>query len=577
MYARDYGAIAEKFRFDEDEMSSLLDKERENEKKQIQQHSFLDRFTVGVSLFSLAILTAIVVVAVKYPVEIRSILAKHSKSHSRSSYVNEEVTVTSKPFSLFRDGYAVPTYFSQADDAIINYQFLRGFAAIVEPSATMLLEVFDRVSSYEYSFNVCYISSCQSGALLTDGSATGVKFECKPHDVLNISVTAYNEGVHLESYYGLAICMYIRREISSLTPDDLASHVKMMFELYSTESKDGKDSYGDNFEASSYLVNAHHFNTAWQDADHINDGLGFFPQHVKLSNMFETAVQSVDPSFALPYWDFTIEVQAGKTIFDSVMFTENTFGTLAKPTSESMGFSYAHDNILDGKIFDGHWEMLEAETKDQSSMGNSYNVMRGAWNLNPSPYVSRFATTAVSLPTCTDFYSFLRTHNNDLMSWLKDAASPLYDQVNSAIGGTFGCDLLEPLYDSGLISSEEKLMTTCAEWGSVMKHLYRNNYIIPEKQCGVYSYNQTGIDCGFQCTKDAEATILGLESTLKSFLDTDNYTSSQWREWVEFICDGDAYLILPGDLMDTGAPSDPAYWPVHPTLERLYHGKHFYF
>ena len=30
--------------------------------------------------------------------------------------------------------------------------------------------------------------------------------------------------------------------------------------------------------------------------DHIHEGLGFLPQHIKLTNMFEVAIQAVDPS-----------------------------------------------------------------------------------------------------------------------------------------------------------------------------------------------------------------------------------------------------------------------------------------
>jgi MFS family permease len=60
------------------------------------------------------------------------------------------------------------------------------------------------------------------------------------------------------------------------------------------------------------------FNAAWQDADHIHEGLGFLPQHIKLSNLFELSLQAVNPSLSLPYWEFTEEVAANKTVYESV-------------------------------------------------------------------------------------------------------------------------------------------------------------------------------------------------------------------------------------------------------------------
>lgn len=40
--------------------------------------------------------------------------------------------------------------------------------------------------------------------------------------------------------------------------------------------------------------------------DHLHDGTGFATSHMALTLMFERAVQAVDPSIAVPYWDFTI-------------------------------------------------------------------------------------------------------------------------------------------------------------------------------------------------------------------------------------------------------------------------------
>ena len=56
------------------------------------------------------------------------------------------------------------------------------------------------------------------------------------------------------------------------------------------------------------LALAGHLNPAGgKVCDHFHEGAGFVTSHVAISLMFEQSLQAIDPSIALPYWDFTIE------------------------------------------------------------------------------------------------------------------------------------------------------------------------------------------------------------------------------------------------------------------------------
>ena len=66
-------------------------------------------------------------------------------------------------------------------------------------------------------------------------------------------------------------------------------------------------------------------------------GNGFLPQHLKMTNIFEESMQSVDKSVSLPYWDSTIEMAQGLSVFDSPVFTADTFGSLPSPKDEYWG------------------------------------------------------------------------------------------------------------------------------------------------------------------------------------------------------------------------------------------------
>lgn len=37
----------------------------------------------------------------------------------------------------------------------------------------------------------------------------------------------------------------------------------------------------------------------------MHDGMGFVTQHIAITNEFEAALQLINPSVSMPYWDFT--------------------------------------------------------------------------------------------------------------------------------------------------------------------------------------------------------------------------------------------------------------------------------
>jgi hypothetical protein len=134
-----------------------------------------------------------------------------------------------------------------------------------------------------------------------------------------------------------------------------------MHRLYELTEEEGQQLYGENFHNASYYTALHFFNAGWRDADHIHEGNGFLSQHFKLTNMFEEAIQAVDSSVYIPYWDFTIDTSEGLSIYESPMFTPETFGTIMKPYNDSMCWQYKYDNLEDARIPDGRWANLKVE------------------------------------------------------------------------------------------------------------------------------------------------------------------------------------------------------------------------
>jgi hypothetical protein len=64
-----------------------------------------------------------------------------------------------------------------------------------------------------------------------------------------------------------------------------------------------------------------------------------------------------------------------------------------------------------------------------------------------------------------------------------------------------------------------------------------------------------------------------LEQLIDSRYVGDFLNQEQWAKWKSFVCDGDAAKIFVGDHVESASPADPSFWPIHPTLERILHGK----
>ena len=126
---------------------------------------------------------------------------------------------------------------------------------------------------------------------------------------------------------GTALCLYVRREIRSLTSTDLDTYINTLYTLYTTPNEVGKELYGADFENSSYILRHHYFNAAQHDNDHIHEGNGFLMQHVKIANVVDQSLLLIDPRESLPYWDYTLDaVQNGLRHDLSPVLQTKTFG-----------------------------------------------------------------------------------------------------------------------------------------------------------------------------------------------------------------------------------------------------------
>lgn len=498
---------------------------------------------------------------------------------SLSGSVKKDVTTKNINFTFKRRGYDVVPYFDSNYDSFLNYAFLKKYVAIIEPYLNMEVHLYDGATSGNYKVEVCSVKGgdCQTGFSYTNGKDTvmkSIRFQCSPYDEFDITAYELNENKEIVAQKsGKGVCLYVRRELRSLSDEDRNAFLDASYKLTEVSDEEGAKLYGPDFHSSTYIVRFHHFNAAQQDQDHIHEGNGFLTQHLKMTNMFDAAVRSVDPSQSLPYWDYTKDNKEGKMSWDATISDSKMYGNVQVPGNVNVGYTYSTDKIIDGRIRDGRWKDLKAEKNTfYPDLDYGFGYMRAPWNMNPSPYVSRFPFDfggSVTLPSCSSFYSILQY--TDMMDFFYRSAFGPHATAHTVMAGFFGCDKFLQLSEAGYIKSDLDAYAVCSSWSFFIKECWRNDYVRARKGCTVTDdINES--KCGFDCNPDTTSDLTAfLFPQMRLWVDSTKEGAED--AWLNFICGGDAGLVFTGDHLESASPADPSFWVIHPTIERVLHAK----
>ena len=361
-------------------------------------------------------------------------------------------------------------------------------------------------------------------------------------------------------------CLYVRRELRRMTDRDRNDWFDVLVELYKISQTEAQQRYGPAASSMHQLIAAHLDLVVYDmHLDHLHAGLGFLTHHTALSARAEFALQAVNPRLSMPYWDFTIDSQmvqknSVKTLADSVVFSEDWFGVLDTD---------AHT------VTKGRWAYLEVpkhESQDETP-GNAFGVLRGPWNLNPSPYVTRFhgscgSPHSFSMPSCGAHLQLVE--NYDEWRYVGDLIkqNAVHDGAHLYTGGVGGeCtevkERVMELVGYNVTRALTQIMPATMQW------MYRAHLQKPPDSC------VAGEPCAFTCSKNVTAATILVTELFNHFGYSDEVTAweknpNKEEAFKAFFCDTKAVL---GDAIDAGGANDPTFWPIHPTLERLYQYK----
>ena len=280
-----------------------------------------------------------------------------------------------------------------------------------------------------------------------------------------VQATESKTGKSYSQDFKLAV-KYVRREIRSLSDDDRNTFLDALKTLYTLSDDKGKAKYGDKYQTAAYFSFKHLTGAGVSDCDHWHDGAGLISNHMALTLEVEQALQSIDPSISMPYWEYGMDNYLYDKWYDSPMFNSDWFGE-ANPLNDlhviDDGGRWAGLMVPDGAPY-MDWSMKK--TGSLNPYVNAYGHMRSPWNNNPSQYMGRhnmtYSRSIFTIPDCVTLGEcFYSTSFTDINFCLNGAT---HGPVHINIGGAWGEGNIFDNGDLDIIRNPNRLLYFKVLW-----------------------------------------------------------------------------------------------------------------
>lgn len=379
---------------------------------------------------------------------------------------------------------------------------------------------------------------------------------------------------------------YVRREIRVLSDADVANFMNAAHIMGQLSKEEGTARYGDAYRTVNFFVETHLANSVPDKThDHMHDGMGFLSQHISITNEFESSLQSIYPSVSIPFWDYSQDLvvirqkakREGRAVDFADLWTQKIWG----PTY----FGTAAGSSLH-TVTEGVWAYTEVPKKSfikDKKNANPYGFMRAPWNLQNSPYVTRYHSlcgesiggessgVTNQWPGCAQHHQMV-FNTTALAEVMYYASYDAHGGIHLMIGGTGGggdesCDNWSDLAD---VVGSETVKAVKYEAPFLMRDVWRHGYCREptDEEC------ESGTDsCKMMCEGCEESEFT--DAQLTKFRDTwEGYKTVKGDKLQRLtravFCDS---KVLLGEQIEASSPADISFWTIHPTLERLLHYK----
>mmetsp|Transcript_13049 Transcript_13049/g.16736 ORF Transcript_13049/g.16736 Transcript_13049/m.16736 type:complete len:694 (+) Transcript_13049:149-2230(+) len=309
---------------------------------------------------------------------------------------------------------------------------------LAEPYKTSTLRINSPLSDTKYTWTI--FENDDSSLLLdysekNDQASEISAIFTRPGKLYTVKVV--EEGGANRSFEFEVICKYVRREIRDLTDEDRETFLNALHTFYTIPLEEGRSKYGERFINSKKLTLKHVQQYATPDGSFCSPwhhGMTFMNGHMAFALWTEQALQLIDPTIALPYWDYVKDSEEyGNGFEESEIFTDDYMGVyMSYPFKSS-----------------GRWEDLSVSTVESESdkyhiRWNSYGVVTDWYNNNNETVLTRsnlmcgLKMSLVTMPDCRDLHDVLKSFS--LESAYNEFELEIHDGgLHSLLGGFFNC------------------------------------------------------------------------------------------------------------------------------------------
>ena len=104
-------------------------------------------------------------------------------------------------------------------------------------------------------------------------------------------------------------CKYVRREIRDLVTDDRERFLSALEVAHRMPYDEGQATFGGKYMDAIGLTRKHLARMTLDRCTPWHNGKVFFTAHAAFTLEMEQSLQTIDPTIAMPYWDYTIDAE----------------------------------------------------------------------------------------------------------------------------------------------------------------------------------------------------------------------------------------------------------------------------
>ncbi|CAM9189470.1 unnamed protein product [Choristocarpus tenellus] len=248
-----------------------------------------------------------------------------------------------------------------------------------------------------------------------------------------VTLTEYGkEGDILRNVEAEVMCKYVRRELRELTQKDRERFFDALEVYHRVDLDKGRALYGDFFVNYESQTRKHLAKMTLDGYSPFHNGQVFITAHFAFARELELGLQAVDPSIALPYWEYTL---------DKVLYGSNWQVTSPIFSNAYFG-AYPQEEEGVHTITTGRWAYLPIPKNFSMPERNAYGRLTDSVNPDPSGFVGRSKSmcgleTKAALPGCKELWGVIQSSSLDQLHGRVEFG--YHGMLHSAVGGYWDC------------------------------------------------------------------------------------------------------------------------------------------